>query len=318
MPALTAVSFSYSYPFASAFIQRVQAPGGGPGDTIEVRTNNVSKNYFTVLGIPIRKGRAFTAEEAMAAGEESEPDRHRQVAASGCLRVRSARLTTVLPGGRSAPSRTLVVVGVADDVRTDLVTGEGELSLYEPFARASVFVLRPTVLVKSALPPRAVSEAVRAVAARIDPTVPISGNRPLRALTIDRRLSSQRVFAWVLSLLGGLGFVLAAVGLYGLLAQGVAERTREFGIRMAIGATRRQIYSLVFRQAGLIAAKGGIAGLALAVFGSRLIEAQLWGITARDPSIYATAALAMLGVVFIAAGRPVATHVEPVEVLRIE
>jgi putative ABC transport system permease protein len=321
-PALTAVSFSYSYPFASAFVQRVRAPGGGPDDTIEVRTNSVSKNYFTVLGIPIRKGRAFTAEEAMAAGEESG----NAIVISQSLARRlfgesdPLGLTAVMPGGRNATARTLVVVGVADDVRTDLVTGEAELSLYEPFARTSVFVLRPTVLVKSGLTTRAASEAVQAIAARVDPMVPISGNQPLRTQTIDRRLSSQRVFAWILSFLGGVGFVLAAVGLYGLLAQTVTERTREFGIRMAIGATRGQIYSLVLRHAALIAVIGGIAGLGLAMLGSRLIEAQLWGVTARDPSIYATAALALLVVVFIAAAWParVATCVDPVEALRIE
>ena len=105
-----------------------------------------------------------------------------------------------------------------------------------------------------------------------------------------------------------------------MLAQAVTERTREFGIRMAIGATRGQIYSLVLRYAALIAVIGGIAGLGLAMFGSRLIEAQLWGVTARDPSIYGTAALALLVVVFIAAAWParVATRVEPVEALRID
>ena len=209
---------------------------------------------------------------------------------------------------------------MAGDVRTDLVTGESELSLYEPFAREPVFASRPTVLVKSRLAPPAVTEAVRAVAARIDPTVPVRGNQPLRAQTIERRLSNQRVFAWVLSLFGGFGFLLAAVGLYGLLAQGVTERTREFGIRMAIGATRVQIYGLVLRQAALIAATGGLAGLALAMLGSRLIEAQLWGVTARDPWTYTTAALALVVVVFVAAAWParVATRVEPVTVLRID
>jgi len=321
-PALTAVSFSYSYPFASAFLQRVQAPGGGTREPIEVRTNSVSKDYFTVLGISILKGRGFTAEESMALGEASG---NAIVIGKSLAKRLSGEadplgLTVIMPGGRAAPARMLVVGGVAGDVRTDLVSGEPELSLYEPFARTSVFVVRPTVLVKSALTTRAASETVQAVAARIDPTVPISGNQPLRTRTIDRQLASQRVFAWVLSLLGGLGFVLAAFGLYGLLAQSVTERTREFGIRMAIGATRGQMYGLVLRHAALIAMIGGIAGLGLAMFGSRLIEAQLWGVTARDPFIYATAVFALLAVVFIAAAWParVATRVEPVEALRIE
>ena len=275
-----------------------------------------------MLGISILKGRGFTAGETMAFGEASG----NAIVVGKSLARRlfgdadPLGLTVVMPGGRTAPARTLVVAGVADDVRTDLVSGEPELSLYEPFARTSVFVVRPTVLVKSGLTTRAASEAVQAVGARIDPTVPISGNQPLRTRTVDRQLSSQRVFAWVLSLLGGLGFVLAAVGLYGLLAQSVTERTREFGIRMALGATRGQMYGLVLRSAALIAVLGGIAGTVLAMVGSRLIESQLWGVTARDPFIYATAVLALLVVVFIAAAWParVATRVEPVEALRIE
>jgi putative ABC transport system permease protein len=317
-PGVTA-AFSYSYPLASAFTQNLQAPDAGQ-DPIEVRTNSVSTHYFSALGIPLVTGRAFTAQEAMAPGENS--GNAIVIGRSLARRLFGASdplgRTVTVPGARSVGARTLVVVGVAEDVRTDLVTGEPELSLYEPFARTSVFVLRPTVLVKSELTIRAASETVRAVAARIDPTVPISGNQPLRAQTIDRRLASQRVFAWVLSLLGALGFVLAAVGLYGLLAQAVTERTREFGIRMAIGATRAQIYSLVLRYAALIAVIGSVAGLGLALVGSRVIEAQLWGVTARDPSTYATAALALLGVVFVAAAWParLATRVEPVEALR--
>jgi ABC-type antimicrobial peptide transport system permease subunit len=128
------------------------------------------------------------------------------------------------------------------------------------------------------------------------------------------------VYASVLTLLGGLGFLLAAVGLYGLLAQSVAERTREFGIRMAIGASRRQVFALVLRNAALIGAAGGTAGLGLALLGARLIESQLWGVTAREPAVYAAATVALLLVVVAAAAWPAraATRVQPVEALRVD
>jgi predicted permease len=317
-PILSGVSLSYSYPFGPAFVRRVRS-GAGPDDVIEVRSNYVSRGYFDVVSIPILKGRAFTAQEALASGGESG----NAIVISESLARRlfgnadPLGRTVTFTGAKSLP---LMVVGVAGDVQTDLATGQPELSLYEPFAREPVMVSRPTVLIKSQVATPVASDAVRAVASRIDPTVPVTINQPLRAQTIERQLSNQRVFAWVLSLFGGLGFLLAAVGLYGLLAQGVTERTREFGIRMAIGASRRQIYSLVLRQASLVAVMGGIAGLALAVFGSRLIEAQLWGVAGRDPSIYATAAFALAAVVFLAAAWParVATQVEPVDVLKIE
>jgi len=317
--SVTAVSFSYFYPLASTVLQRVQTPKGAPGDAIEVYANSVTRNYFAVLGMSILTGRAFTAAEAMTPGEASGNGIIVSRSLARRLFGRADPLGQNVIVGSGKTGRKLVVIGVAEDVRADLVTGAPELTMYEPFARTEVFVARPTLLVKSGLTARDAAQVVSAVAARIDPAVPISGSQPLRVV-IDRRLSSQRVFAWVLSLLGGLGFVLAAVGLYGLLAQAVTERTREFGIRMAMGATRWRVFEMVLRQAALIAGAGGIAGLGLAVLGSRLIQAQLWGVTARDPWIYATACLALVAVVFAATVIPAraATRIEPVEALRID
>jgi predicted permease len=317
--SVTSASFSYSYPLESAFVQRVQTPQGAPGDAIEVDTNAVTRDYFAVLGISILRGRAFTTVESMAPGEASGNGVivSRSLARRLFDSIESVGQKVIVQMGKTG--REVVVIGVAGDVRTDLVTDAAELTMYEPFAREEVFVMRPSLLVKSGLTTRDATEVVRSVAARVDPRVPISGNQPLR-IVIDRRLSGQRVFAWVLSLLGGLGFVLAAVGVYGLLAQAVSERTREFGIRMAMGATRRRVFSLVLRQAALIAGIGGIAGLGLAMLGSRLIQAQLWGVTSRDPWIYAIASLALVAVVFVAAAVPAraATRIEPVEALRTE
>jgi ABC-type antimicrobial peptide transport system permease subunit len=121
-------------------------------------------------------------------------------------------------------------------------------------------------------------------------------------------------------MLGALGFLLTAVGLYGLLAQMVNERTREFGIRMAIGADRTHVVGLVLRQALLIAAIGGAIGLALAYFGTRVVEAQLFGLTRLEPWVYVASA-ASLGVVVLAASlwpARAATRIQPVEALRME
>jgi ABC-type antimicrobial peptide transport system permease subunit len=121
-------------------------------------------------------------------------------------------------------------------------------------------------------------------------------------------------------MLGCLAFVLAAVGLYGLLAQSVAERTREFGIRMAVGSGRRQIFTLVLKQAMWIGILGTVLGTGLAFAGSRLVEAQLYGVTRLDPAVY-LAAVTSLGIVVLLAGlwpARTATRIEPVEALRVE
>ena len=149
---------------------------------------------------------------------------------------------------------------------------------------------------------------------------PVSISQPLMR-SIDSEVSEQRTFAWVLSLVGWTAFVLAAVGLYGLLAQSVTERTREFGIRLAIGAGRRRIFALVLRQAAWIGIVGVIAGLALAAFGTRLIETQLFGVTRLDPMVYVLVAPRFSWlIVFVAGVWPArtATRIQPVDALRVE
>jgi predicted lysophospholipase L1 biosynthesis ABC-type transport system permease subunit len=199
------------------------------------------------------------------------------------------------------------------------VTGDPELFLYLPFSSSDFGVRYATLLVKSPLPLGEVTRRVEAAANDVDPTLPLQYSRTLRA-SIDTRLRDRRVFAWVLSLLGWLAVVLAAVGLYGLLAQSVAERTREFGIRMAIGSGRAHIFVLVIRQAMWIGALGTGLGIGLAFLGSRLVEAQLYGVTRLDPVVYAAAAAALVVVVLLAGLWPArtATRIEPVEALRID
>jgi ABC-type antimicrobial peptide transport system permease subunit len=137
---------------------------------------------------------------------------------------------------------------------------------------------------------------------------------------MEYKLRERTTFAWVLSMLGWLGLTLATIGLYGLLAQSVAERTREFGIRMAVGGGRPHIFGLVLRQAAWIGGCGTVAGLCVASWGARLIEAQLVGVTRSAPGTYATAVTVLLGVVFLAGLWPArqATSIEPVEALRLD
>lgn len=319
VPSLTAVSFSYSYPLGPAFRQRIESSDGRPDERIEVRTNFVSSDYFAVLGIPIVKGRSFSAGEAPATAEAG---------GSGVIvsRALARRLFgNADPLGRTVTARTgkaarqLTVIGLAEDVLTDLAAGTAELTMYEPFGREEAFAPRPCLLVKSTLPNREAAELVAMVATRVDSKVPISRSQPLRTV-VDRRLSDHRVFAWVLSLLGGLGFVLAALGLYGLLGQSVIERTRELGIRMALGARRVDIVVLIIRHAGVVTLTGGAAGLGLALAGSRLIERMLFGVSRLDGWIYVAATGTLALVVLLAGLGPAlrATRVQPVDVLRAE
>ncbi len=310
------VALSFRAPFGSGRTMRVQPPDAA-STPVEVYANAVSSAYFDVLGIPVRRGRTFTPEE---------------VASRADVAVISARLASrlfgevdpvgqpvTLPGGGSSPGRPLRVVGVAGDTQWRGITDDPELFLYLPFGDRSIGIREATLLVRSDRPMRDVTARVSAVAAELDPSLPVQFSRPL-ADGIDRALSDQRVFAWMFSLLGILGFALAAVGLCGLLAQGVGERTREFGVRRALGSTRGAIFALVLRHAGWIGAAGTMLGLAGAYLGSHLIESQLFGITRVEPLVYAAAAGALAITVLAATIWPAraATRIQPTEALRAD
>ncbi|MEZ5317554.1 MAG: ADOP family duplicated permease [Vicinamibacterales bacterium] len=318
-PGFQAASLSYSYPFSIGWINEVRERPGEADATFSVDTNFVTPAYFDVLRIPLLQGRTFTAAEALSpAGDEDGPAIVDERLARRLFGEAPAIGRSIQVAGR--PDRSLTVIGVARNARWGDLTDEPDPVLYLPFTdRGGYAAVRPVVLVRSGLSARAAGELVQAQGSAIDPSLPFGPPRPLSA-AVERVTADRRAFATVLTLLGALGFVLAAVGLYGLLSQLVVERTREFGIRLAIGARRGHVFGLVLRQAGWIAVLGGVAGLGLAALGSRFVESQLFGVSRLDPAIYLTAALALTLVVFAASAWPArsATRIEPVEALHRE
>jgi predicted permease len=316
-----AVSLGARAPFGSGRIMRLQDPAGDGHAAVEVYANAISHAYFDVLGVRLLRGRNFTDAEAFAGDNASpvavitEKLAHRLFGEADPIGQR-----VVLPARTPArPPRELTVIGVAPDVHWHAVSGDADLFLYLPFTSPDFGSRFGTLLVKSPLPLNDVVRRVGAAAKEVDATLPVQFSRTLRS-NVDTMLRDRRLFAWVLSILGWLAVVLAAVGLYGLLAQSVAERTREFGIRMAIGSGRAHIFRLVIRQALWIGAVGTALGIVFAFVGSRLVEAHLYGVTRLDPGVYAAAALSLAGVVVVAGLWPArsATRIEPVEALRNE
>ncbi len=319
-PGFESHSISALAPFGSGRTMRLPDPAGGETNRIEVYTNAVSAAYFDVLAMPIIQGRAFTDTEALTQAGASAAAIVSQKLARRLFGDRDPiGQHVVIPATAARPAHELTVVGVAPDVHWHRVTSEPELFLYLPFSSPDFGVRSATLLVKSPLPMGEVAQRVEATAKDLDPTLPISYSTALRT-SIDRALSDRRVFAWVFSMLGWLAFALAAVGLYGLLAQSVAERTREFGIRMAVGSGRAHIFMLVIRQAVWIGGLGTALGIGLAFLGSRLVQSQLYGLTRLDPGVYLLAAASLAAVVLLAGLWPArtATRIEPVEALRVE
>jgi predicted permease len=317
-PGFAAVSLSALAPFGSSTGLRLLPDGGDPERPLQVRGNGVSEDYFAVLSIPLVHGRPFTAVETAGGGEPSvilNETLARRLFTSTNAVGRTVRLAR----SGSTPEQDLRVVGVARDSRWRNIVGEQDLFLYRPFAQWGYRVTEGTYLIKSSLPAQQVGQMANAIAGRIDAAIPFSPGLPLSS-RIDQELQEERVFAWMLGLLAALGFTLAALGLYGLVAQATTERRREFGIRLALGAAASDIVRLVVRFAGGVATVGIVIGLGLSVYGTRLVRSMLYGVTALEPTVYLGAVFILACVVAIAVAIPVrgALRVSPIEILRAE
>jgi hypothetical protein len=279
--------------------------------------NSVSNGYFQVLGMPMLHGRTFTEEDVKTTGTVRPAIVSASLARTLFATTEAVGRTFELASDRGPLPSTLLVVGVVGDVRWRSLTGDVDPLLYVPFAHDAPAHMWPTLLLRTNLPTPRVTQIVQAHAAAIDPMVPVS-DAQLLSSRIHRSIAEQRALAWVCWLLGGLGFVLAAMGLFGLVSQTVSERTREFGIRLALGARGRQVELLVLRHAAVVFVVGGVAGLVAATFGSRYIESRLFGVQPVEPWLYTVALVTMALVVLAATVLPAraATRVDPVAALR--
>jgi putative ABC transport system permease protein len=223
-----------------------------------------------------------------------------------------------IPGTRAEPEHVVRVIGVAEDVRWESLAATPPPVVYRPMRFGSTIsrTNNNRLLVRSLNPPKDVVASVREMIRRIDPALLIEPF--LMEDVVSLSLVQQRTFAWVLGILAILGFLLAAIGIQGLIAQAVVERNREFGIRLAVGAERRQIIQLVLRSALVLIAVGTPLGIALAAVLARVLESRLFGVSPGDPRIYAAAIAALLAVVVGASLAPAiaASRANPADVLR--
>jgi predicted permease len=318
-PEFESVSLSKREPFGPGTRVRLIPADGDSNAPLTVSANGVSESYFRLLSIPIVRGRAFTEAEAAGAGDGTPVIVNETLARQLFRTVDAVGRTVRLARTALNPEQDLVVVGVARDSRWRSITGVQDSFLYQPAGHFAPGMTYGVYMIKSKLPTHRAGEIANGIAARTASAVPLSAPRPLTT-GIERVLSEQRVFAWMLSLLAALGFVLAALGLYGLIAQATIERRREFGIRLALGAAGRDIVRLVARYAVLVSSIGIVAGVTLSYFGTRLIQRLLFGVSPLDPAVYAVSAITLAAVVAVACVGPAwrATRVQAVEVLRAD
>jgi putative ABC transport system permease protein len=280
----------------------------GAGQSIQASWRLVDGGYFEAMRIPLLRGRTF---DGLA------PDEARRGI------VLSASLAKALfgdddPVGREVDpggnNRLLRVIGVVGDVRNRRLAAAPLPAFYWSFHRFTYGPMR--LVVKSQLPTEQIIAAVRREVRAVDPGAPI-----FQVWTLDEvraeSLSEERLLLAMLWAFAGVALLLAGLGTYGVVAFAVQQRTREFGIRLAIGADAARVRALVLRQAmGLILA-GAVLGLAGALVAGRVVETLLFGVTPFDVASYAAAtaalALAVLGAAWWPARR--ASRVSPLVAL---
>ncbi len=281
-----------------------------PGESTEINSNLVGADYFRTLRIPLLQGRDFTPQD--------------RVGAPLVAIVNQAFARRYWPGqdplGKRLSFRGLEgpfaeVVGVVRDGKYRSL-GEDPLPfLYVPFAQ--LYRSPMTLYVRTAGDPRELLPSLRAEVKALALGLPIINPTTLEDAAAVALLP-HRLGAVLLGVLGGLAAVLAMLGLYGVLAYSVAQRTREFGIRGALGADRRRLVAQVIGEGMLLSGTGAAVGLVLAAAATRLVRGFLFGVSPLDPAAFGAVAVLLAGVALAAGYVPArrATRVSPMEALR--
>jgi putative ABC transport system permease protein len=272
------------------------------------------------MGIPLLAGREFTARDTADAPKVAIISERivREYFPGGATAALGRRVRL---GVFNADGDWLTVVGVVADIRQRGLDQDVKPMIYAPFQqeRATPFLLRFVSFVARTSTPASVVEGIRAEIRRAAPDLPIAG-----MATMDEALAASvaapRFRTLLLGLFAAAATLIATCGLYGLMAYAVAQRRREIGVRMALGATRPDVLRLVLTRALRIVALGLIVGLAGAAGVTRVLQTFLFGVTPTDPLVFTAVTLLLLAVGLMAAWLPArrATQIDPWAALRAE
>ena len=285
----------------------------GPDTDTNARFNKIGPGYFRTLGVPLIVGREFTREDAANGAPVTVVNE--QFTRKFNL-GRNALGKHIQQGGRESPQ--IEIVGVVADAKYSEVKDAPPPQFFTPYRQGETIGFL-NFYVKTSLPPEQILPAITKVVARLDPNLPVERLRTLEdqvreSVFVDRLLTVLSVaFA-------ALATLLAAVGLYGVLAYTVALRTREIGLRMALGAAPERVRRMVLRQMGVMTAIGAAVGLGLAALAGRGAQSLLFELKGFDPVVFALSAgllaLIAIGAGFVPALR--ASRVDPMTALRYE
>ena len=296
-----------------------------PDDRAEPYMNSISPNYFATLGVPIVAGRDFTAADTREVKHGNDADDFRP--ATVMINETFARkffagrdpIGRHLGFGSDPGTKTdMEVIGVVKDIKYTNLRDEIPPQAYIPYL-ASRGGGGMIVYVRTTAEPRGVMNLIREKVRDLDANMPIFDMRTTDD-QIQNSLSAERMIASLSTVFGLLATILAAVGLYGLMAYNVVQRTREIGIRMALGAAQRDVVWMVMRDVLILVGIGIGVGVPVALALTSVVRSQLYGLTGHDPMtlVFATVGLAFVALAagYIPAIR--ASRLDPMRALRYE
>ncbi|HET9210547.1 MAG TPA: ABC transporter permease [Thermoanaerobaculia bacterium] len=315
LPGVQAANLCYNPPLAGIFRTVEVAPHERPKAPIEIGYNIVAPGYFETLGIPIVQGRALDLHDRRGSAPVVVVNRAlaRKLWGEENPVGRAVTLTEPPQFGDAGP--TFEVVGVAGDVRIDSLIKPPSPMMY--FAFEQRFHPRMTLTVRSSLPPAVLAPALREAVSAAHPDVSVVDLLPLDE-QIQRSLIEPRMYAEIAGIFGLLGLLVAVLGLFSLLSYTVSQRTREIGIRMAVGAGEREVLRLVLGQGMALVAAGLALGIASSLALTRLMSSLLFGVGATDPFTFISVPVVLLMVTLLASWLPAqkAARLDPVRALK--
>ncbi|HUO32930.1 MAG TPA: ABC transporter permease [Bryobacteraceae bacterium] len=320
LPGVTAVSYGMPGPYqGGSWSSSIRVPGSlrTAHEAVEVDEQGIGPDYFRAIGVRPLRGREFSAADLRAA---------RKVAV-----VNESFVREFFPGIADPLGRVLsfddskleggeptYIVGVVHDMLHDGLKSRPKSTVYVPFHQGIV-AFDPILLVRAALPPGSLLVAVRHAAATLDPEAPVVEPRTLEQRIADS-IFIDRMIATLGGFFGALALLLAAIGVYGVMAYTVARRTAEIGLRIALGAATGKIEWMIMRDGLLLIALGTLVGLPLAFAAAHISASLLYGIKPGDPLVFLLTAGVLLGTGILSAFLPArrAATVQPLDALHHE